>query len=107
MARALTDAQGEISGLRWLRIEDWDAVDGPTLRGFFVVTLPTGLELRHLRLDEHGGIRWIAFPGRHDLTFIDQGGARSVTKGGAIWLAFANAVFDALDKYLQGRRKGK
>jgi hypothetical protein len=43
-------------------ISDWQEVKRNTLRGFFTVTLPSGLKIRDCSLHEKNGARWIAFP---------------------------------------------
>jgi hypothetical protein len=41
---------------------DWRALDRGTMRGFFVLRLPSGLELHGCTLHERGADRWIGLP---------------------------------------------
>ena len=47
-----------------IRISDWKPRQSGTMRGFFSVTLPSGLELRELMLHHRDGAWWLSFPAK-------------------------------------------
>ena len=47
---------------RQIVITDWKPFERNTLRGFFSVTLPSGLVIHDCSLHEKGSSRWINFP---------------------------------------------
>lgn len=47
-----------------MNISEWRPVIKNTLRGFFTVTLPSGITIYECTLHEKGGREWIAFPAR-------------------------------------------
>lgn len=46
---------------------DWKPFHKNTLRGFFTLSLPSGLVLRNIMLHERNGKRWISLPSREYL----------------------------------------
>jgi hypothetical protein len=51
-------------GYRGIQIANWKPHSKNTLRGFFTVTLPSGMILHHVMLHERGKARWIGVPAR-------------------------------------------
>jgi DNA-binding cell septation regulator SpoVG len=50
------------AGQRTIRISNWKAFSQNTLRGFFSVTLPSGLIIHNCSLHEKNDSRWIGLP---------------------------------------------
>lgn len=57
---------------RDVQTSEWRARNNKTLRGFFTVTLPSGLVIHDCMLHEKGDDRWISLPARE----YEQNGAR-------------------------------
>jgi hypothetical protein len=55
-----------------MQISDWKSFNKNTLRGFFTVTLPSGMVIHKCSLHEKNGNRWIGLPAekysKHDGT---------------------------------------
>jgi DNA-binding cell septation regulator SpoVG len=45
-----------------MKISDWKAFEKNTLRGFFTVTLDSGLVIHKCSLHEKNGSRWVGLP---------------------------------------------
>jgi hypothetical protein len=56
-----------------IKITNWKAFEKKTLRGFFTMTLPSGLRINDAMLHEKGDSRWISFPARE---YTDSKGER-------------------------------
>jgi hypothetical protein len=59
-----------------MQISEWKQVEKNTLRGFFTVTLPSGMVIHKLSLHEKNGQRWIGLPAEK---YVKQGGATAYT----------------------------
>jgi hypothetical protein len=57
-----------------MSVTDWKTFERNTLKGFFTLTLPSGLIIHDVALHERSGSRWISLPARE---FIDKQGKKS------------------------------
>jgi len=88
---------------RGVAISDWKPFSKNTLKGFFSVTLPSGLVLHGVMLHEKSETRWISFPARE---YLDQAGETQyarivefVDRGTAN--KFRDLVLEALDELIK------
>ena len=89
-------------GHREILISDWKPHSKNTLRGFFTVTLPSGMVLRGLMLHQKDGARWIGFPAKE---YTDQQGAKQYARfvefrDRTTADKFRDSVLVALDKHI-------
>ena len=92
--------------VREIQISNWRPRTKNTLRGFFSVTLPSGMILHDLMLCEKGDSRWINLPTRE---YKDTQGQRSFANiiefaDEELYNRFRNAVMAALDRYFAENR---
>jgi DNA-binding cell septation regulator SpoVG len=59
-----TKPAGISGGYRQLVVSNWKAFEKNTLRGFFSLTLPSGMIVHNCALHEKGSARWIGLPTR-------------------------------------------
>jgi DNA-binding cell septation regulator SpoVG len=78
---------------------NWKALEKNTLRGFFTVTLPSGLVIHNCSLHEKDGGRWIGMPSEK-YTKDGQTAYKKLVefKDRAAQDAFRDACLDALDE---------
>jgi hypothetical protein len=105
MQSAKPAAQLVGDGYRGIHIANWKPHSKNTLRGFFTVTLPSGLILRNLMLHEKGDARWIGFPARE---WVNAEGEKQYARfidfaSRAAGDRFRDAVLAALDRHLGGQ----
>jgi hypothetical protein len=89
---------------RRIVISDWRPREKNTLRGFFVVTLPSGLVIRDVMLHVREDKRWISLPARE---YTDPVGQRQFARiiefvDRDIKDRFDEQVLAALDEHLRG-----
>lgn len=91
---------------REFAISEWKAYTKNTLRGFFTLTMPSGMILHGCSLHEKGDSRWVGMPTEK---FAKQDG----TTGYKQLIEFASrearddfnaAVIRAIDQFLRGQR---
>jgi DNA-binding cell septation regulator SpoVG len=89
---------------RRIVISDWRPRERNTLRGFFTVTLPSGMVVHDAMLHERGEVRWIGLPARE---YTDPAGKRQFARiiefvNREVQDKFQATVLEALDEYLRG-----
>ena len=69
-----TKSAGANGGPEQFIISNWKEHNKNTLRGFFTITLPSGIVINNCSLHDKGGSRWIGLPSsqfkKHDGTTV-------------------------------------
>jgi hypothetical protein len=91
-----------LGGRRNIVIANWEPRIKNTLRGFFSVTLPSGMILHHVMLHESAETRWVGLPSRE---WINAAGEKQHAKlidfrDRATADRFKGAVLEALDRHV-------
>ena len=92
-------------GHRTITISDWKPLNNGSLRGFFTLTLPSGIVIHNCHLIRVGERRWVGLPSRRFLTADQKIHYEPIIefKTRKAWRNFEEVALQAVRRVLEAR----